>query len=525
MSNNNTVDATLIKKPYQGRRFSSKEELKHYALCSDPQLGPHYFISNFFYLQHPTEGRQTMKPYKYQWEMIDAFVNYRNNIIMCGRQLGKTQTSAGYLLWYSIFNPDSYILVASKSQEDAIDVMHRIQFGYENLPDWLRPGAVGYQKKSVEWDNGSRIVSVGTTEKTGRGRSPSIIYSDELAFLRQSIAKEFWASIQPGLSTGGKCIVTSTPNMPDDQFAEIWHSANDRFDENGNELPVGKNGFHPLKYTWRAHPDRDENWKTEEIAKLASEERFMREHEVQFITFEETLISPIMLDKKQGVSPIRKSGEVRWYGEPKRGEIYVVTLDPAMGTGGDHSAIQVFEMPSMNQVAEWKDNKTIVENQVKTLKQIVMEIREKAPDAEIFWTFENNAMGEAVVTHLRNVGEEYIDAELVNEPKSTHRSKKGRKGFNTTNTKKNEACSKLKSWFEGDKMHIYSKPLLSELRAYIAKGVGYEAKLGYNDDLVSATLLFIRVAMFISKWDDRCYEATTYEYDDESNGPMPIMIM
>lgn len=517
------VDKSLVKKPYQKIKLNLEQAIE-YAKCKDETHGLHYFVSNYFYLQHPTQGRQIMSPFKYQWEMLDALLKYKDVVFMCGRQLGKTQTSAGYLLWYSIFHDDTYILVASKSQEDAIDVMHRIQFGYEHLPDWLRPGATNYAKKSVEWDNGSRIISVATTEKTGRGRSPSIIYCDELSFIRPTIAREFWASIQPGLSTGGKCIVTSTPSMPDDQFADIWNAALDRFDDNGNEMEVGRNGFKALKYTWKAHPDRDEAWASKELAKIG-EERFRREHEVEFITFEETLISSTALAKSQGIDPIRKSGQVRWYKEPKRDNVYAVTLDPAMGTGGDYAAIQVYELPSMHQVAEWKDNKTIIENQVKIVKNIVDEILEKCPNSEIYWTYENNSLGEAVTTHIRSVGEDYVNAHLVNEKSTTRkRTTKGRKGLNTTNTKKSQACSKLKLWYESGKLKIYSKALLTELRAFIAKGVGYEAKLGYNDDLVSSTLLFIRVALHIAQWDDRCYEATAYEYDEEDREPMPILI-
>ena len=33
--------------------------------------------------------------------------------------------------------------------------------------------------------------------------------------------------------------------------------------------------------------------------------------------------------------------------------MYVVTLDPCAGTGGDNAAIQVVELPTMKQVGEW----------------------------------------------------------------------------------------------------------------------------------------------------------------------------
>ena len=63
---------------------------------------------------------------------------------------------------------------------------------------------------------------------------------DELAFVRQTIAKEFWTSISPTLSTGGKAIITSTPNSDEDQFWEMWTDANKCIDEFGNETELEK---------------------------------------------------------------------------------------------------------------------------------------------------------------------------------------------------------------------------------------------------------------------------------------------
>jgi len=102
---------------------------------------------------------------------------------------------------------------------------------------------------------------------------------DEFAFVRNTIAKEFWTSLSPTLATGGKCIITSTPNNDDDTFANIWRGANNRFDDHGNELEggVGRNGFKALLATWDEHPDRDEEWERQERASIG-DERFEREH-------------------------------------------------------------------------------------------------------------------------------------------------------------------------------------------------------------------------------------------------------
>ena len=100
---------------------------------------------------------------------------------------------------------------------------------------------------------------------------------DEFAFVPPNVASEFWTSISPTLATGGKAIITSTPNSDEDQFAQIWNEANKRFDEFGNEQAIGRNGFAPYMAIWSQHPERNEKWRNEEMSRVG-EERFRREH-------------------------------------------------------------------------------------------------------------------------------------------------------------------------------------------------------------------------------------------------------
>lgn len=268
------ADNSLIKTAHKKQRFT-EQDLEDITKCiSDP----HHFLDNFFYIQHPTKGRIQYKAFDYQKVLIDSYHNYRFNVNMLARQTGKTTTAAGYLLWYAMFVPDSTILIAAHKYTGAKEIMSRIRYAYESCPDHIRAGTTSYNKESLEFDNGSRIVAQTTTETTGRGMSLSLLYADEFAFVPPNIAVEFWTSISPALATGGKAIITSTPNSDEDQFAQIWKEANKREDEFGNTQELGKNGFHPYMALWYEHPDRDEQWKQEEVARIG-EERFRREHD------------------------------------------------------------------------------------------------------------------------------------------------------------------------------------------------------------------------------------------------------
>ena len=78
---------------------------------------------------------------------------------------------------------------------------------------------------------------------------------------------------------------------------------------------------------------------------------------------------------------------------------------------------------------------------------------------------------------------------------------------------------------ENDKMLIRSKPLISELKGYVATGSSFQAKLGLTDDLVSATLLALRMMNVLKDWDPRVYSTFTQaDHDDSYDPPMPIFV-
>lgn len=253
------------------------EQIHEVIKCADQDTGYEYFMRHYFYIQHPVQGQILYDPFPYQVHLIKNYHENRFSISLLGRQLGKTTSAAGYLLWFAMFNYDKTILIAAHQYSGAQEIMQRIRYAYEMCPMWLKPGVEAYNQGNIDFENKSRIVARATTEKTGRGMSLSLLYLDEFAFVRPTIAKEFWTSISPTLATGGKCIITSTPNSDEDQFAQIWREANRKTDEYGNITKLGKNGFSPFIALWNEHPDRDENWAREEMAKIG-EERFRREH-------------------------------------------------------------------------------------------------------------------------------------------------------------------------------------------------------------------------------------------------------
>ncbi|CAB4133109.1 large terminase protein [uncultured Caudovirales phage] len=522
---NHIVPQSIVKSPHQVYNYT-EEQITEFVKCAEPINGPKYFMDNYFYIQHPTKGKMLYHPFEYQKRLIDVYHQNRFSISLMPRQTGKTTSAAGYLLWYGMFIPDSTILIAAHKYTGAQEIMQRVRYAYELCPDFIRAGVTSYNKGSIDFENGSRIVSQTTTETTGRGMSITLLYCDEFAFVRPTIAKEFWTSISPTLSTGGKAIITSTPNSDEDQFAHIWKQANKKMDEYGNERPdgLGINGFRSYQASWWEHPDRDEQWKKEEIGRIG-EERFRREHGCEFLIYDETLINSIKLSELEPADPIEKQGQVRWYQKPKRGKTYVLGLDPSLGTGGDPAAIQVFELPSMIQVAEWQHNTTPIQRQIVILKEICEYLYDTiGTQNDIYYSVENNTLGEAALVVIAEIGEENIKGLFLSQPHKIGQARLHRKGFTTTNKSKITVCAKLKNLIENNKMIIRSKNLISELKTFVATGPSFAAKLGETDDLVTATLLVLRMIQSLQSYDSDLDERMK-DSEEDYIAPMPFILI
>jgi len=511
---NKTGSASLVKDPYTKTKFKNDKELQDFIKCCDPVTGYLYFMDNFFIIQHPTKGSMVYHPYGYQKRLINTYHNYRFSISLMPRQSGKSTSAAGYLLWYAMFVPDSTILIAAHKYTGAQEIMQRVRYAYENCPDYIKAGVTTYNKGSLDFENGSRIVSATTTENTGRGMSITLLYLDEFAFVRPSIAREFWTSITPTLSTGGKAIITSTPNSDEDQFAFIWKGANKTEDEFGNTTELGVNGFKAYRASWDEQPERDQKWADEMKAQLG-EDRFRREICCEFIIADETLINPNTLIDLQGIEPISRMGQVRWYQKPKKGNIYTVALDPSIGTGNDPAAIQIFEANTVTQVGEWKHNKTDIPTQIKLMAQINKYIVECTNEPNnLYYSVENNSIGEAALVSLNEYGENNIPGTFISEPG------KKRKGFNTTQKTKLTACAKFKTLIESKKLTVNSRSLISELKAFVAHAGSYAAKIGDTDDLVMASLLSVRMIQELGSYH---FELDSYVRDHaEFIPPLPF---
>jgi hypothetical protein len=214
---------------------------------------------------------------------------------------------------------------------------------------------------------------------------------------------------------------------------------------------------------------------------------------------------------------------VRWYEAIKPDSIYVVALDPSLGTGGDPAAIQIFEANTTRQVGEWTHNRTPIPEQIRILSDICKYINETVQNEKnIYYSIENNTIGEAGLISIAEFGEENIQGYFLSDPHMSGSNRRMRKGFNTTHKSKLSACAKVKNLVETNRMTVYSSALISELKTFVASGLSFAAKIGETDDLVMSMLLAVRMMQVLQSFYTEL-DSQMKDHSDNVIEPMPFI--
>lgn len=184
---------------------------------------PIYFIRHYVYINTKDEGTQLMKTYPFQDKAIRRFLKYRFNINRWSRQVGKSTIVRAFILWYAMFHEDQLIAMLANKLMLAKEQLQLLRESYLNLPFWLQPGVKLWNKMSIQFANGCRIIIAASSSDGIRGFSPNLLYLDEFAFLRTGMADEFIASVFPTISSGKKTRVIITSCVTPDTIVYTPH--------------------------------------------------------------------------------------------------------------------------------------------------------------------------------------------------------------------------------------------------------------------------------------------------------------
>ncbi len=305
---------------------------------------PVYFMKKYYTIQHPTKGRMTFNLYPFQEKVLKLLQRHDYSIINKSRQLGISTLTSAFALWMMLFEQDKNVLVLATTQATAKNMVTKVRFAYDNLPQWMQMPVLEHNRLSLRLKNGSQIKAVSAATDSARSEAVSLLVIDEAAFIDR--IEDIFTAAQQTLATGGRCIALSTPNGLN-LFYKMWKDATEK-----------RSLYKPVEVHWSMVPGRDQKWK-EETIRNTSEEQFRQEFETEFIGSTATLISATKLKALSYETPIESSDGFDVYEYPQKGHMYVITVDSSEGVGLDYSAFSVIDVTSIpyRQVAKYRNNK------------------------------------------------------------------------------------------------------------------------------------------------------------------------
>lgn len=460
------------------------ENMIELSKCQDDIL---YFVENYLYIQtrDKDEFGNRLRLFKlrhYQREQIQLYMKNRFVTLLYPRRSGKTSGTVAYFVWKLLFEPNFVILCLANKDSVAKKIIKEVKIFIKNLPLWMVEGIEKSNEHEIEFENGSKISSVATTEDAGRSEGANIVYVDESAFISPNIFDAFYDAVFPVVTDGehSQLLMTSTPNGMN-HFYKICSEAS-LVNSEGVVIRQGVSSYVLKKIRWDEVPGRDEKFK-KMIIDTKGQEFWDSEYDCKFLGSAGTLLSTEILERMAVVLPIETmvvlhEHEMRIYEYPVPNHSYVVTHDPASGHGGskdDSTAIVVWDVTSPSNITQ---SAVVCANDIDVLDapMILHKICKMYNNAlEISERNKDESIPKSLMTKL-DYEKVFID-------------RLGFFGIHQVETTRNKSLATMKRLFKEEKIEVRDKETIEQFQSFVNRGGKYQADKGKHDDLVMSCSL------------------------------------
>ncbi len=445
--------------------------------CKDD---PVYFITT--YCQIVSLDSEQLIPFElfeYQKKFIQIIEKNRKVISMQPRQMGKSQTVAAYILWYTLFNNNKTVAILAYKSDAAMEILSRYQLMFENIPIWMQQGIKTWNKGDVELENGSSVFTAATSSSGIRGKSVNLLYVDEVAIVPNNIAEQFFTSVYPVVSAGEttKIILTSTP-LGYNHFWKFWNDAENNV-----------NGFSALRVNYWEHPKRNEQWAKEQKA-LLGDIKFNQEVLCAFLGSSNTLISADTIARLSSKPFAFSNDSLDVIDKPVQNNTYFISVDTSRGVERDYSAFTVINTTSypFTVVAKYRNNKI----SPLLYPSIIHKVAKDYNNAYILVEINDNGQQIADIIHndLEYDNMLWIGSDARYGQHISSSGKDAKLGVRTTKQVKSIGCATLKTLVENDKLLVFDSDIISEFSTFVESKGTFKADEGYHDDLTMTLVLF-----------------------------------
>ena len=291
----------------------------------------------------PGVGVEDFQPWPHLKSCLDLILGNRLVLLGKARQVGVSWLLALYALWVVTYQKGASVLILSKGQVEAAELLARIRLAWRELPPELRQTLGADQAMMLTFpDNDAKIRVLPATQDAGVGETATLVICDEWDL--HPYAGANYAILKPTIDAGGQFIGASAFYKTDMEtfFKRMWRSVPD-------------NGFAKLFLPWDVRPGRTQAWYDEVKRTFLSVDQFLGQYPTseaealmppQELTFFDgkALLSMPVLPAKQGII------------KPKQvGRRYCAGWDPA-GEGEDRHSLHILDCGSGEVVAHLAEN-------------------------------------------------------------------------------------------------------------------------------------------------------------------------
>jgi hypothetical protein len=502
-----------------------------------------FFTRAFGYVPHPTRGKVSMSQSMYNWQKIAAvkFLTGTRFISKKVRQIGATTFVSTYFLWRALFYGNTNSFILSLGSRESTDVLSRVTFMYNNLPSWLKTPLLEGAKTSIKFKNNSKFTALPGTPDALRGRSSTSVILDEFAFLNN--ADKILSAAVPSLSMGFLTPFTNS-SIPSQLFIvstfPLVESDNNEYVRLYKNSLHGESDFKIVSVFTDDIPEyNDKNWRRSMLETLGPKKYaveiegrmnssmdnsffpeyviaelnptkpmrtdFLRPEDVDEEGYAKN-IDTLIKAKENFDSSIGYIKSLWVWMNPLEKKEYGITADVAAGVGNDYSAIQVIDLETYEQVAEFYSNKVSLED----FKMIIKTLSEYYNKAKL--SIERNSLGAPLCSYFYETLK-YENFYLHRRAKSTYVE-----GFPVTSGNRGSMLANLQSALTNKEIKINSIRTINEIRTFAFLDNGkLGASQGNHDDLVMslAQFSFLREIFFntqnISDYGDDFMKRVEYE--------------
>jgi hypothetical protein len=284
-----------------------------------------------------------------QRDVARQFQDERLLVVLKARQLGLTWLALAFALWQVLLHPVATVLLFSKRDDEATELLSRLKQMHGRLPPWLRAARV-VTDNGHEWklDNGSRVLAFPTT--AGDSYTATLAVVDEADLVPD--LDRLLRAVKPTIDAAGRLLLISRADksQPESAFKRVYRAARG-----------GGSGWVPVFLPWHARPDRDAAWyeaqRRDVLARTGAPDDLFE----QYPATDAEALAPRSLDKRLPAEWLQQCYRERAplaapppeappipglevYAPPRPNRRYVVGADPAEGNPtSDDSALEVLD--------------------------------------------------------------------------------------------------------------------------------------------------------------------------------------